>query len=324
MTKIIRSLEFHSGTREEKLPGYSPGFPYIASRAELDFYRDRTVPWHWHRAVELFYMESGSLTYHTPDGAWHFPAGSGGMVNSDVLHMTEFSRRAEPNIQLLHIFDPLLIAGFCGSLIDRKYVAPLTGVSHPGIFVLSPEDPSHIPVLRSIRQAFRLSEDEAGYELKVRHAMSEIWLGLLELFLPSAAESYLPGVSSEKISPDRAEADSVKTMMIYIHEHFSEKISVAQLAACAYLSERDCYRVFQDCLHMTPVEYMKNYRLQTARRMLAEEDASVTDVGHACGFGSVSYFARLFRESEGCTPSEYRRRWHGENNPARKQENPAG
>ena len=234
MTKIIRSLEFHSGTREEKLPGYSPGFPYIASRAELDFYRDRTVPWHWHRAVELFYMESGSLTYHTPDGAWHFPAGSG-----------------------------------------------------------------------------------------------EIWLGLLELFLPSAAEPYprdisVEGTSMDSIAPDRAEADSVKTMMIYIHEHFSEKISVAQLPACAYLSERDCYRVFQECLHMTPVEYMKNYRLQTARRMLAEEDASVTDVGHACGFGSVSYFARLFRESEGCTPSEYRRRWHGENNPARKQENPAG
>ena len=64
--RIIRSLEFQIGSKEEKLPYGTPDFPYLASRAELDFYREPFVPWHWHNAIELFYMESGELKYYTP------------------------------------------------------------------------------------------------------------------------------------------------------------------------------------------------------------------------------------------------------------------
>ena len=76
--KLIRGIEFCAGSREERLPDFDPDFPYIASRVEMDFYPERFVPWHWHSAVELFYMESGSLEYSTPQGKAVFPQGSGG------------------------------------------------------------------------------------------------------------------------------------------------------------------------------------------------------------------------------------------------------
>ena len=38
--KVIRSLEFHTGSREDKLPGFTAAFPYIALRTELDYYRE--------------------------------------------------------------------------------------------------------------------------------------------------------------------------------------------------------------------------------------------------------------------------------------------
>ena len=103
--------------------------------------------------------------------------------------------------------------------------------------------------------------------------------------------------------------DKIKLMMIYIHEHYSEKISISQLAAAAYLSERECFRVFHDCLHMTPAEYIKSYRLQAACQMLARGNEPVTVVSHACGLGSSSYFGKVFQEYAHCTPSEYRRKW---------------
>ena len=144
--QIIHSIQLHSGSNEENLPGFTPEFPYIASRAELDHYREFFVPWHWHKAVELFYMESGEIRYHTPGGTEVFPAGTGGMVNSNVLHMT-------------------------------------------------------------------------------------------------------------------------------------------------------------------PTEYLTSIRLQMACRMLAETRESVTDIGHACGLGSSSYFGKTFREHTGYAPLEYRRKW---------------
>ncbi len=75
--------------------------------------------------------------------------------------------------------------------------------------------------------------------------------------------------------------DKIKLMMAYIHEHYSEKISISELAAAAYLSERECFRVFHDCLHTTPVEYINTYRL----------------------------LGKVFREYAHCTSLEYRRKW---------------
>ena len=51
----------------------------------------------------------------------------------------------------------------------------------------------------------------------------------------------------------------------------------------SYTSERECYRVFHDCLHTTPAEYLRSYRLQTACHLLAESQESLTFIAHACG-----------------------------------------
>ena len=165
---------------------------------------------------------------------------------------------------------------------------------------LYPDAPDQADILRLIRQAFLLDEDGFGYELRLRDLLSEIWFQLLKHISP---------VLQEPSAPAGSAGDKIKTMMVYVHEHFSEKISVSDLAASAYLSERECYRIFRRCLHMTPAEYVTGYRLQIACRMLAEGGEPVTSIGHACGLGSSSYFGKTFRGHLGCTPLEYRRRW---------------
>lgn len=297
--ETVHGIEFHSGSREEKLPGFSGAFPYIASRAELDTYIERLVPWHWHKAVEIFYMESGRLEYDTPGGKLLFPAGSGGMVNSNVLHMTKFTTGNEKNIQLLHIFDPSIIAGEQGSLIEQKYIMPIIAAPRLEVIALYPEDPAQAEVLGLIKNAFLLRKESFGYEIRLREALSEIWLSLFAL---SRREL-------EKEQGCDRKNDKIKSMMIYVREHYGEKITIQELAAAAFLSERECFRVFHDCLHTTPAEYIRGYRLQMACQMLGKGEESVTYISHACGLGSSSYFGKLFREYIGCTPAQYRHKW---------------
>lgn len=303
--RIVRGIEFYTGSREEMLPDFTAEFPYIATCAELDKYEGRFVPWHWHQAIELFFMETGGLEYHTPKGKYSFSEGTGGMVNSNILHMTK--PEGVRIVQKLHIFDVSLIAGERGSRIDKKYILPV--VTAPQIEVISfgPGNPRHEKILSLIRDAFRFSEQEFGYEIRLREALTEIWLSIFK-------DSY--SVLQDKKEYDRAD-DKIKLMMIYIHEHYAEKLSVSELAAAAFLSERECFRVFRDCLHITPAEYLKNYRLQMACRMLAKGRESVTSIGQACGLGSSSYFGKVFREYMGCTPLEYRRKW--QNNDRNRQ-----
>lgn len=136
--RITRNLEFQTGSKEEKLPYETTDFPYVASQAELDDYREPFVPWHWHNAIELFYMESGQLKYHTPNETMVFSAGWAGMMNSNVLHMTEIQTHKEKNIQLLHIFEPKLLAGDHGSRIEQKYIMSIITSSQIEIIPLSP------------------------------------------------------------------------------------------------------------------------------------------------------------------------------------------
>lgn len=295
----VSSIEFHTGSKEELFHDFTADFPYIASRVELDKFMGRFVPWHWHRTVELFYMESGELEYYTPGGKILFPAGSGGMVNSNILHMTKTNTRSEKNIQLLHIFDVSLLAGEQGSRIQEKYINPIVTAPQTEMIALFPENPAQGRILELIRQAFRFSDSEFGYEIKLREALSEIWLLLFEQVRSTLSQDGKYNKSNDKI----------KLMMIYIHEHYSEKIPISELASAAYLSERECFRVFHDCLHMTPAEYIKSYRLQVACQMLARGNEPVTVISHACGLGSSSYFGKVFREYAHCTPSEYRCKW---------------
>lgn len=293
----IHSLQYKNQSREELLSGLSPDFPYVFSRAELDHYVGGGAPWHWHKEVELFYIESGALEYYLPKGKITFPKGSGGLVNSDVLHMTKSQAGVKNTVQYLHIFDTALIGGQQGGRIEKKYITPFVTAPQLEILPLFPGIPEQADVLGAIRESFHLSQGEYAYEIKLREALSKIWCRLFELAGP---------LLKERRNLDKT-SDKLKTMMIYIHEHDAEKLSVAGIASAAFISERECFRVFHDYLHLTPVEYLRSYRLQKACRLLVESAQSATDIGQACGLGSNSYFGEVFRRHIGCTPLEYRK-----------------
>ncbi len=290
--KNIRDITLADTSKEELLPGFSADFPYIASRAELDRY---TVPWHWHKALELFYMESGTLEYSTPHGKWIFPAGSGGLLNSNVLHCSRVLPGGEANIQLLHLFDPVFLSGSPGSIIENRYILPLLS-SGLELLSLYPEQPDHLLVLDNIKQAFTLSEEIWGYEFHLRALLSKIWLDLYALAEPAFQNNRR-----------NASDDQLKQMMIYIHEHYPEPISIDQLANIAHISRRVCFRLFQQNLHMTPLQYIQSYRLQKARELLKSTSQSITTIAATCGLGSNSYFTRIFRKEFDCSPLQFRK-----------------
>ena len=221
------------------------------------------------------------------------------MVNSNVLHMTKSKDSAANTIQLNHIFDVSLIGGSQGSRIEKKFILPLTTASHVGIISLDPNQQEQDAILKDIRKSFQISSGEYAYEIKLRSALSDIWSRIFALSSPLLKE----GRDKDKTD------DKLKLMIIYIQEHFWDKVSVKDIASAAFISERECYRTFSECLHTTPLGYLRNYRLQQACRMLTQGQDAVTAVSHACGLGSSSYFGSVFKEYFGCSPMEYRKKW---------------
>ena len=287
--KQVYAVEFKPGTQEELLPDYDESFPCIAS--DVVFTDGYYAPWHWHKAVELFYIKEGTLEYMTPSQSHVFHAGSGGLINSNVLHKAIGGGGKGRNY--LHLFDPILISGHPGSVMETKYVLPLTTASHLEMIVLEPE--THGEILQKLEQTFAMPGDMPGYELHLRNALSEIWLAVLDtLPLPKTTEDL------------RLPSELVKQMLVYIHEHYGEKLTVRKIGEAASVSERTCFDLFRKNLRTTPMEYVNSYRLRMACQMLGQTSKSVTAISDACGMNN-SYFSQLFRESTGFTPLEYRR-----------------
>ena len=175
---------------------------------------------------------------------------------------------------------------------------PITSARNTEIIPLWPEDEAHSEILELVRMAFELQE-KPGYELKLRAILSEIWLKLFMLTCPGEDIPEQGSISG----------DTIKEIMIYIHENYGQKITVDELAAKAHISTRTCHRLFRETLHMTPMEYITAYRMQEACRMLVRTKMPITDIAGECGLGASSYFGRMFKEKFRCTPMEYRKRW---------------
>lgn len=91
-------------------------------------------------------------------------------------------------------------------------------------------------------------------ELRLRDALGEIWAGFLEVVRPRLAEgpAELPNARDERL----------KAMVDYVGRHYPERVEVADIAAAAFMSERECHRTFRECLGQTPSQYLREYRVQ--------------------------------------------------------------
>ena len=286
-------------TKEEILPDYHDDFLYRMTRV----YTREQVPWHWHKAIELVYVENGAKEYHTPSGTVVLTEGCGGLINSGVLHMTKQpEKHANRCVMLIHLFDPTLISGHTGSRIDQKYIAPITNFSNMDMIPLYKDKPEHIAILDKLKNSFLLSETDVGYELRLRSMLSDI---LVELLMISTPVLESAEINSPKLN------EKMKLMVTYVQEHFSEKITIQKIAEAAFVSERECYRCFHAVMHMTPNEYVRQYRLQVAARLLSDGTDSITNIAQICGFGTSSFFGKIFRDSYQMSPLEYRKSKQG-------------
>lgn len=95
----------------------------------------------------------------------------------------------------------------------------------------------------------------------------------------------------------------------YVETHFSERLSVSDLAAVAGLSPRHFQRVFKRVFRTGPTEHVLRVRIRKAAARLAESRDSLSRIAIESGFCDQSHFTNQFRRLRGVTPSEYRRRY---------------
>ena len=86
-----------------------------------------------------------------------------------------------------------------------------------------------------------------------------------------------------------------------------EPVPLGELTQRTGVSQRQLERLCKRYLGATPAQYYVQLRLERARRMLRQTDMSVAEVAIACGFVSLSHFAKVYRRHYGLSPREDRK-----------------
>lgn len=99
----------------------------------------------------------------------------------------------------------------------------------------------------------------------------------------------------------------MKVVLKYVENNYANKISIADIADVAGFSESHFMRYFKETMGTSFVDYLKDYRLTMAARLLQSSDSSVLSISGEVGFESLSYFNRAFKKHYGMTPLQYRK-----------------
>lgn len=271
-------------------------FPVACYHDDLGIHE---VPWHWHEELEVVVVAKGCCTVATDSNKFYVREGEGFFINSGVLHGCWDAEDSGCRFHSL-VFHPRLVGGSLDSVIYQEYVLPLVRNRNLESLHLTPEQSWQAKALEAIEEAWQAGAAETyGYEIRMRSALSEMVLQLQDNH-PGA--DVLPGAKAVR------DAQRIKSMLHYIHNHWREPLDTKAIAESAAISESECLRCFRATIGTAPIRYLRQYRIEKAARMLEETAVPVSSVAENCGFQDVSYFTKTFREMKGCTPSAYRHR----------------
>ncbi len=97
-------------------------------------------------------------------------------------------------------------------------------------------------------------------------------------------------------------------VITFLETHFTEPVSLADLADRAHMSERSLLRAFQEALGASPIDYLIRLRVNKAAALLRQGDVRVTEAAFEVGFSDGNYFSRQFKRIMGVPPRTFRQR----------------
>lgn len=112
---------------------------------------------------------------------------------------------------------------------------------------------------------------------------------------------------SDKPSEESLGLLRIGDAIAHIETHYTEKITLDELAKKSHLSKRHFTRIFQDCIGRSPIDQLMYVRCQKAAELLKGTERTITDIAFDCGFSDSNYFTRCFRKTMNQTPKQYRK-----------------
>ena len=125
----------------------------------------------------------------------------------------------------------------------------------------------------------------------------------------TGAEMPEPDLEEEPEESDRL-GQAAEKIRRYIRKNYMKDISMQDAARMMNYSDAYFCKLFKQCFDQNFTAYLARLRINEARRLLQDKNASVREVSMLVGYYDANYFAKVFKRIAGMNPSEYRDSFH--------------
>jgi len=238
----------------------------------------------WHEEIEIKYILSGTAEFICGTEVLIATAGDIVVVNPCELHGMQTYGDDSVSYHLLMVSAelPLLQEGLTGTMPYFKHLIR-------GDFVLA----DYLGQLY-----YEVTEKPVAYQLGALGILARIFSHLQRYHTIKAAN----------ITPEsRRMTGRIKPALDHILRHYTENISIQELAERCAMSVYHFCRAFKAVTGNTAISYINQLRINKASALLSTSTLPVAEIAAAAGFSDVCYFSRCFKKQKGVSPAVFQR-----------------
>ena len=274
----------------------TPDFPYNAyiCSIPLDFEK---VPLHWHDEVEIIYIKKGRGRVTLDFTSLYVEAGDIIIVSPGQLHAIG---PAEDSMEYENIiFHPQILLSKQTDTCSTDYFSPLMDGTLTIPVLYQPGDPYYKEISACVDANDEISKtNPPAYQLFIK---SQLFMLFYILFNKCSSRNVQ--------KKDYKSLEKMKLILKFVENNYMEKITIEDVAKEVNLSQSHFMKYFKNTMGTSFIDYLNEYRLTMASRLLISSDSSILDIAAEVGFDNLSYFNRSFKKRFQQTPREYRKRY---------------
>lgn len=270
-------------------------FSYYASCLS-DYFSN--VPLHWHKEFELNYIISGRGEFICGDNRFIFEEGDIIILQPDVLHAVY------ENGGSVKLYDTLVFSAemLVGTGTDRSSLELFLPLANGSLLVDTRITKSHerySELASCVREIFK--------NAKRNTPLCDVILKseLLRFFAILAESGNVHSADCKAA----AKSELIRPALEFINGHFTENITIEQLAEISHLSRSYFMSCFKNAAGVGAIEYINQIRIKAVCELLRTDDRTISGIAFGCGFTNLANFNRQFKRQVGTSPKEYRKRY---------------
>ncbi|SMD13329.1 AraC family transcriptional regulator [Pedobacter nyackensis] len=271
-------------------PSFGSSF-YYSKYAEKD--NNKAHIWHYHPEIEMVFVNGGAGKRQIGSHVSYYTDGDLILIGSNLPHCgftdTNTGNKNETVIQM----KPNFLGSVFLELEETKCIPALFNKAKGGI-AFGPE------TKKAVSDRIEMMDDQLPFErlLTLLNILKELENSDDYKILNAA------GFSMEMQIQDN---DRINMVFNYVKDHFQEEINLIAIAEMSNMTVPSFCRYFKKITKKTFTQFVNEYRIVHASKLLAEKQISISNISFESGFNNFGHFNKLFKEFTGKSASQYRK-----------------